>query len=94
MSDTVPKLVETARLVVDQHTARAIDPKTGECIEDCDCSLEDAVLLDAQSAYMVVDSYERLEDKSKFDSAMLKVGATKLIHRLWDIYSAKKSDGK
>jgi len=83
----IPNLVETAQRVIDEKTVRAVDRQTGVPVDEGQTSLEKAILLDMQTASVIVDSYDRLEDKSKFDAALKKVGAVSLIHRLWELYS-------
>jgi len=85
-----PRLVDTAQRVIDEKTALPIDRVTGLTVEkefDKD-GMKAAILLDMQTAAIIVDSYHQLEDKSKFDAALTRVGALRLIHRLWDIYSS------
>ena len=77
-----PVLVNVARAVVEKRSCEYIHAETGcICLQDD----EGAVILDMQSANLVAQVYDNLQDKSKFQQAINKVGAATVIAKLWEL---------
>lgn len=89
VENDTPKLVELAQRVLDECTCLRVHTVTGEEIHQSDRSYN-GMLLDMQSAQVVVQVYGAMSNKKLFQQALDKVGACHFIQRLWTLYSSKR----
>ena len=87
-----PMLVQLAQKVLDESTCLRVNTTTGnmipgDIIANMSTAHRDGMLLDMQSAQVIVQCYEAMSDKSLFQRAIDKIGACRLVHRLWGLYS-------
>lgn len=86
-----PMLVQLAQKVLDESTCLRVNTTTGNVMPgDTIANMithQDGMLLDMQSAQVIVQCYEAMSDKSLFQRAIDKIGACMLVHRLWGLYS-------
>lgn len=80
-----PALVKVARTVVERHSYRHIHNVTGEEVKEGD---ENAVLLDAMSAQLIMTSWNQLVNKQLMQIAIDRVGPVYMIHKLWGMVGA------
>lgn len=103
-----PKIITSARKVLDKFSCQIIDPKDGSLIgpfqmmrseqEEALGSTEkqDGVLLDVQTANMLVLVYENItpESQSKFQANCEKFGVHGFVNKLWTVVAVESARAK
>jgi hypothetical protein len=92
IDDDKPMLVQLAQRVIDDSSCLRVCSDTGDLMigedpHDINTSSKKGMLLDLQSAQVVVQCYDAMTDKGMFQRAINKIGACRLVHRLWGLYS-------
>mgnify|MGYP000203392258 CR=1 FL=1 len=83
---TEPPLVTVCREAVEKMSYRYVCAATGEEVGE---NFHDPVLVDVQTANVVVQCYDALKDKSKFQAAIDNAGVIKVVEHCWGAVTPK-----
>lgn len=84
-------LIESARTVVERHSAKVLDNETGAITTHDPCDdldgVEEVVLLDAFSAGMVCQVWDALSERSRerWPELIRRLGCAEFVCRLWEL---------
>lgn len=84
-----PSLIQVARRVLEEHTAATVDNETGEYRGDAFVIKRKGkdVILDAQSANVLVTIYDGLSEKNqnRIPELVERLGVEALVVRIWKL---------